>query len=112
MTVIEEIRERRTLLGMTQQQAAARASIPEREWRAIEAGRVDPSGAMLRRMVDAVSMRLALVPKGPTPHLHRSDELRELVRRLAMPDATGCRQHSRRAIAARTGVSRVRVKQI
>ena len=38
--------------------------------------------------------------------------MRELVLELATPDATGCRQFSRRAIAAQTGVSRQRVKQI
>ena len=47
MTVVDEIRARRELLGMTQQQAAARAGVPEREWRAIEVGESDASAAML-----------------------------------------------------------------
>jgi hypothetical protein len=83
-----------------------------RQWREIETGFCDPTAAVLDRMAEAVGLRLAAVPAGPTLHLHRSDELRALVLRLAAPDATGWRQFSRRAIAARTGVSRERVKQL
>jgi hypothetical protein len=110
MTVIEEIRERRLLLGMTQADAARIANV--RQWREIEAGFCDPTAAALGRMAEAVGLRLTTVPAGPTLHLNRSDEVRGLVVRMATPDAMGCRQFSGRAIAAQTGVSRVRVKQI
>jgi transcriptional regulator with XRE-family HTH domain len=107
--ITDELRERRELLGLTQKDAALLAHMPEREWRAIEAGTSDPTVGVVGRMAEALGLRLRLEPAGPTPHLHRSDELRALVKLLAAPHPNGCRLMSRRAIAQRTGVSRQRI---
>ena len=47
MTFMDELRERRDLLGLAQEGEALLADVCGREWPAIEVGESDPSAAML-----------------------------------------------------------------
>jgi hypothetical protein len=47
VTVMNELRERRDLLGLAQEREALLAEVCGREWRAIEVGESHPSAAKL-----------------------------------------------------------------